>query len=114
MRRQEEQAGELEENVNMLRKELAKTEQARKDASIKVREKRITSFSKQAGSKMKSGFISSFSLPQASSLELQRSQLESKLQKKEEELNKHTQMIAMIHSLSSGKLKSDATANLSL
>lgn len=51
MRRQEEQAGELEENVNMLRKELAKTEQARKDASIKVREKRITSFSKQAGSK---------------------------------------------------------------
>ncbi|XP_017308879.1 protein CIP2A isoform X1 [Ictalurus punctatus] len=85
VRRQEEQAGELEENVNMLRKELAKTEQARKDASIK-----------------------------ASSLELQRSQLESKLQKKEEELNKHTQMIAMIHSLSSGKLKSDATANLSL
>ncbi|KAF4075642.1 hypothetical protein AMELA_G00221040 [Ameiurus melas] len=85
VRRQEEQAGELEANVNMLRKELAKTEQARKDASIK-----------------------------ASSLELQRSQLESKLQKKEEELNKHTQMIAMIHSLSSGKLKSDATANLSL
>ncbi|XP_053467729.1 protein CIP2A isoform X2 [Ictalurus furcatus] len=85
VRKQEEQAGELEENVNMLRKELAKTEQARKDASIK-----------------------------ASSLELQRSQLESKLQKKEEELNKHTQMIAMIHSLSSGKLKSDATANLSL
>ncbi|MCJ8745878.1 hypothetical protein PDJAM_G00135540 [Pangasius djambal] len=85
VRRQEEQAGEMEENVNMLRKELAKTEQARKDASIK-----------------------------ASSLELQRSQLESKLQKKEEELSKHTQMIAMIHSLSSGKLKSDATANLSL
>ncbi|KAI5620016.1 protein CIP2A, partial [Silurus asotus] len=80
-RRQEEQAGEMEENINTLRKELAKTEQARKDASIK-----------------------------ASSLELQRSQLESKLQKREEELGKHTQMIAMIHSLSSGKLKSDATA----
>ncbi|XP_046733639.1 protein CIP2A isoform X2 [Silurus meridionalis] len=84
-RRQEEQAEEMKENINTLRKELAKTEQARKDASIK-----------------------------ASSLELQRSQLESKLQKREEELGKHTQMIAMIHSLSSGKLKSDATANLSL
>ncbi|KAK3541634.1 hypothetical protein QTP86_033715 [Hemibagrus guttatus] len=85
VRRQEEQTGEMEENINLLKKELAKTEQARKDASIK-----------------------------ASSLELQRSQLEVKLQNKEEELNKHTQMIAMIHSLSSGKLKSVATANLSL
>ncbi|KAF5893304.1 protein CIP2A isoform X1, partial [Clarias magur] len=33
--RQEEQAGEMEENINTLRKELARTEQARKDASIK-------------------------------------------------------------------------------
>uniref|UniRef100_A0A673NG21 Protein CIP2A homolog n=1 Tax=Sinocyclocheilus rhinocerous TaxID=307959 RepID=A0A673NG21_9TELE len=50
----------------------------------------------------------------ASSLELQKSQLEAKLEKMEEELSKHTQMIAMIHSLSSSKLKGDATANLSL
>lgn len=45
MRRQEEQAGEMEENINVLRKELAKTEQARKEASIKVRAKGMTSFS---------------------------------------------------------------------
>lgn len=45
MRRQEEQAGEMEENISMLRKELAKTEQARKDASIKVRAERIASVS---------------------------------------------------------------------
>ncbi|KAA8580520.1 hypothetical protein FQN60_013478, partial [Etheostoma spectabile] len=62
---------ELEETVDVLRKELNKTEQARKDASIK------------------------------------KSQLETKLKQKEDELSKHSSMIAMIHSLSSGKLKSD-------
>lgn len=85
LRRQEEQIQELEENVTILRKELNKTEQARKETSIK-----------------------------ASSLELQKSQLEAKLEKMEEELSKHSQMIQMIHSLSSGKLKGDVTANLSL
>ncbi|KTF85494.1 hypothetical protein cypCar_00025370 [Cyprinus carpio] len=50
----------------------------------------------------------------ASSLELQKSQLEAKVEKMEEELSKHTQMIAMIHSLSSGKLKGEITASLSL
>ena len=49
---------------------------------------------------------------QASSLELQKSQLETKLKQKEDELNKHSAMISMIHSLSSGKMKCDV--NLSL
>ena len=57
-------------------------------------------------------FLTSLPARQASSLELQKGQVAAKLKQKEDELDKHSAMIAMIHSLSSGKLKNDV--NLSL
>lgn len=108
LKKKDQEKRELEETVDVLRRELNRTEQARKDASIKV----MRGGGQQLHCRCVNGEPATRLVSQASSLELQKSQLETKLKQKEDELNKHSSMIAMIHSLSSGKMKNDV--NLSL